>query len=232
MKCKYCGNDVPEGEIYCSCGNPVTYENSSESGLNGGISESLNDSPVVSPVAAVSKKKGLPRALVSIIIIVVIAAVGFGYQYYKNVFSLTHSGTYKEVSGSGFTMNIHRTLKKESSSDKDIVAFYTSEKAAVNISKLNYSDNPGIESVSIDEYASLAEAGGFDGEFKKDGDLVYACYYDSAIGTLKEKQKCYVIEGLIKGDDAIWSVNAYCLSSDKEKYEDALLEWVKSFELK
>jgi hypothetical protein len=230
LKCKFCGNDVAEAEVYCSsCGNPVTYENDGSAYSIPGDNSAIDAAPAV---AVSARKRKSTSSLISIIVVLVIILGGFGYYYYKNVYSLTHSGSYKEVSGSGFTMKIPRTLKEESSSEQDSVAFYTSEKAAVNIVKYDYIENPELELVSLDEYQQYAEIGGFDGEFKKDGDLIYACYNDSAVGTLGDKQDCYVIEGLVKGDDAIWSVNAYCLSEDKEKYEDALVEWVKSFELK
>ncbi|WP_124098523.1 zinc ribbon domain-containing protein [Ruminococcus sp. Marseille-P6503] len=229
MKCKFCGNEVVEGEKYCSCGNPVTYD---ESVSTEQISADNSDLQSAPSVAVSTRKRGIPRALASILVVVVIALAGLGYTYYKNMYSLTHSSTYKEVSESEFTMKIPRTLKKDSSGDSESVAFYTSEMAAVNIVKYDYSTNPEMELISPEDYMSLAEVGSFDGEFKKDGDLVYACYNDSTVGTLGDTQECYVIEGLFKGDDAMWSVNAYCLSKNKEDYEDALIEWVKSFKLK
>lgn len=225
MKCKFCGNNVPDGEVYCSCGNPVTYSTSEN------VSEMMNN-PAGTPVMTIKKQGGMPRALVTIIVIIVTALATFGYQYYKNVLSITNSTFYHEVSTADFTMEIPKSLKKDSTSENGVVAFYTSEKAAVNICKLSYSENPALKSIELKDFPAYAKIGGFTSDFTIEDDLIYASYNDTATSVLGKKQECYVIEGIYKGDDALWSVNAYCRVSDKEKYEDALLEWIKSFELK
>lgn len=218
MKCKICGQDVPEGQIYCSCGAPVTYDKTQPM-----QSENVYSAPVV------AKKKTNVKSLIVILIII---ALGIGFYFFKNSLCYTVPAFYHEVSTSDFTMKIPSALKKESSTDSDTVAFYTSEKAAVNITKIDYSVNPALESIELKDFGDYAALGGFDGDFTYKDDFVYTSYNDSASGVMGDTQDCYVIEALYKGDDALWSVNAYCRVGDKAEFEDSLLKWVESFELK
>lgn len=231
MKCNYCGNEVPEGEIYCSCGHPVNVA------ANGGDVSKM-DSPLVTSIGSTKTKKGMPKIVQSLIVIGVFVLIALGYGYYKNTYSLTNEKSYREVSTSEFSMMIPKTLEKGSSlrpsSDGMVpVAFYTSEKAAVDIEKIPYSTNPELESMDIEAYLELLAKTDSDMKPTKDGDVIYVTYVDKGgSGALKNSKDCFVVEALFQGKDAMYSVNAYCYNEDKDKYEDALINWVKSFEPK
>lgn len=231
MKCSHCGKEVPEGELFCSCGHPVTInENSAD--------PSQMDSPLVTSIGSTKTKKGMPKFVQTLIVVAVFLLIGFGYVYYKNTYSLTNEKSYHEVSTSEFSMTIPKTLEKSSTtgsvSDGMVpVAFYTSEKAAVDIEKIPYSQNPALESMDMDAYLEYLSATDSDMKPTKDGDVVYVTYIDDGgSAALKNSKDCYVVEALFQGDDAMYSVNAYCYNEDKDKYEESLIKWVKSFKLK
>ena len=196
LKCSYCGNEVPEGETYCSCGHPVT------------IAREATAMPDLGTAAYSAPKKSRGRSNVgmNLIVFIIVALLAGGYFLYRNELSYTVEKLYHEVSTSDFSITIPTQLKK--------------------------SDTSEAGDVSIDDFAGYAQLGGFDGDFKKEGDMIYATYTDTAVSVLGEKQECYVIEGIFKGEKGVWSVNAYCRVNDKDKMEEHLLNWVRSFEEK
>ncbi len=222
LKCSYCGNEVPEGETYCSCGHPVT------------IAREATAMPDLGTAAYSAPKKSRGRSNVgmNLIVFIIVALLAGGYFLYRNELSYTVEKLYHEVSTSDFSITIPTQLKKSDTSEAGVVGFYTSKKAAVSILVMKYDDYPMFKDVSIDDFAGYAQLGGFDGDFKKEGDMIYATYTDTAVSVLGEKQECYVIEGIFKGEKGVWSVNAYCRVNDKDKMEEHLLNWVRSFEEK
>ncbi len=118
MKCKYCGKDVPNGEIYCACGNPVVYSKSEVQGnsfnnnnfdSNNGLN---NNNFAPSYVAPPQNNKRSGSKSVMSILIVVATVVGGLLAYFDNT-SLTIKSRYKEVSTSGYSFKIPKALKEK-----------------------------------------------------------------------------------------------------------------------
>lgn len=218
MKCKVCGNEVPAGEIYCSCGNPVTY--------NSDATPTQNFEGVTNTTTNFQRRMNnskSPATAVIAIIIVVLAALGY---FFTTSLCYSMTGTYKTVSEDDYSIKMPFTMSRNKSMETgDDVGCFETKKAAIRISKLTFAANPAFEEFTLEELLEMSANFTENIEFKNDGDLIYGCYTDYTTPTNKysKAEKCYIIEGLVKADDAIYSVNAICLASEKSKMEDHML---------
>ena len=239
MKCMYCGQDNPDGAVYCRCGRPLT--------LGGGYGGQMNPFPMQTP-DMVKHRKAVPIMPIILVLLMIVAAGGF--FYYRNYLkaSVTDESKWQTISGSGYSIKAPKAMKKGemltvSGGDSTLLDFYTCEEMGFDVSVHNYTDEEKKMYGELDAKAYLAayklsgrvqKINGQELKFEvREGqNYVYAGYNVHRPNYVGKSDEVYYIESLFPYGDGYYQVNAYCAEEDKDKYEEYLLKLLDSFDEK
>ena len=237
MKCMYCGQDNPDGAVYCRCGRPLT--------LGGGYG-GQNPFPMQTP-DMVKHRKSVPVLPIILVLLMLVAAGGL--FYYRNYLkaSLTDESKWGTISGSGYSIKAPKLMKKGDmltvgSEESKLLDFYTCEEMGFDVSVYNYSADEKKMYGDLDAKAYLAayklsgrvqKINGQELKFQvREGEnYLYAGYNVHRPNHVGKSDDVYFIEAMFPSKDGYYLVDAYCAESDKGKYEEYLLKMLDSFEI-
>ncbi|GEM_PF-1988799 len=177
------------------------------------------------------------KKIIALVIVLVLAAAGyFGYGYMldKNV---TDSSRWTEFQNSEFKVTLPKNMKSSdklyhTSSGQEQIAFYQSKKACFSVAKIPYSANESLKKLDIEQYLSNMTINGKELDLIPVNDGFYYSRTKEASDVFKNTKEVFVIEGMFKGKNAVYSVAIQCRADDRGKYEDSMLKWLESFTLK
>ncbi|MBR6338391.1 MAG: zinc ribbon domain-containing protein [Ruminococcus sp.] len=235
MKCMYCGQDNPDGAVFCVCGRPLT--------LGGGYG---NPFPVQTP-DMVPHRKAVPKLPLILLILAVLGVCGFiGYHLYLEK-SMTDESKWKTIDGKGYSITVPIALKEGkmltvNDSDGELLGFYTSEEAGFDVHRYNYTDVEKKMYGGLDAQAYL-DAFMANGRRKisingqelkyqvREGeDYFYAGCNRHCINHIGKTDEVYYIDAVFPTKNGFYVVDVYCAEDEKDKYEAVLLKWLDSFE--
>lgn len=259
MRCPYCGQENPDGAVFCQCGRPLSlsggFGNSNQTGgqmggqmgapMGGQMGGQMNPFPRQTLDQVKHKKAFNPTPIIVILALLLGAGIFFGVQWY-NKKSVTDESTWKSYSGEGYSMKAPRNLKKGKmltplNDDEELLNFYTSEDIGFDVSVYHYTNSEKTElgSLSAKEYLALVTHGGrrttkIDGQeinyqVREGKEYIYAGYNRHAANHVSKSDDVYYVEALFPRGDCYYQVNVYCTKSEKSKYEEYLLKMLDSF---
>ena len=235
MKCMYCGQDNPDGAVFCVCGRPLS--------LHGGYN---NPFPMQTP-DMVKHRKAVPKTPFIILLVLVLGVAGFfGYKKLLEK-SITDESTWHNVTGDGYSITVPKTLKKGEmltvgDSDIKLVDFYTSQDVGFDVCVCQYTEEEKaiLGGLSVQEVFNIYTADGRrtrkinDQELKfkvREGkNYFYAGVNRHCINHIGKTDEVYYIEAIFPYKDCYYQVDVYCAETDKDKYEETLLKWLDSFD--
>ena len=172
------------------------------------------------------------RIIIAVVAVAIGAFMGFFWGDYQN----THSSQWHEVSTSEMSITIPKSMKEGksfyTSTGQTSVAVYENSKAAVSVSKIPYSVNANLENMDLKKYINSISMNGKKLVAVSINDGYYATYTQRGDAKDGEEDQLFAIEAFFSGDDALYSVKVTCMNKDRDKYEESMMEWIKSFELK
>lgn len=176
----------------------------------------------IAPVT--SAKKGLPKALVSVIVFLLAFAVAFGVRYfYKNTATKTLSGT-------GYTLTAPADMQKASSTNLYSLDNFSNNEVGINAVKLSYSDvalyGYGKGASASDMFDLILENGST--KLKIIGKDSKYIYYTQTLG---DKQY-YGMSSMKEGNGGYYLFDFICEKKNQSKYEDKFKDWAASVEIK
>lgn len=165
------------------------------------------------------------------VVIVLAAAFGVAKAFVlKDGYSITHDGSWREVSHSEVSITIPKTMKldKDRSVKKDNTeaVYYKNTKAEVRIGKTGYPDPEKLKKVDLEEIVTKNAEKQGNSAVKK----INNGYYFTYVGKEKTQTHYSLLAFFIEGD-AIYDVEVSCLLGDKDKFEDSMVKWLESFEI-
>lgn len=95
-----------------------------------------------------------------------------------------------------------------------------------------YSVNESLRKLNIENFFSSWTIDGKSLNPIKINDGFYYSMEKETSGVFKNTSNIFVIEGIFKGENAVYSVAIQCRTKDNNKYEDAMIKWLESFEIK
>lgn len=179
----------------------------------------------------------MKKIIISLIITLVCAAAGyFGYGYMLDK-NITDSSRWKKFYNDEFSVDLPKNMESSdkllySSNGQKQIAFYHNSKALFSVAKLPYSTNEALKDLDIEKYFSKITINGEKPALIPINDGFYYTIIKNNAGAFKKKEDIFEIEGTFKGKTAIYSVVIQCRLEDKDDYEDSMLKWLESFELK
>lgn len=170
-------------------------------------------------------------------IAVAVCGVGgfFGYNHSIDK-GITDSSKWTEVGNGEFIARIPDNMESESrllstSAGQEQIAYYSNSKTAFSVAKIPFSANKALESIDLESYCNNLEINGKKLNITPINDgFYYSCVKNSS-GVFKNTDSIFVIEGIFRGDSAVYSVAVQCRAEDKNSYEDSMTEWLESFRL-
>lgn len=177
------------------------------------------------------------KKIITVIIIAVIVTAGyFGYDYTMNQ-KINNVSEWSETGNSEFTVKLPENMKSSSnlyytSDGQEQIAYYYNTKIGFSVVKLPYSVNENLKNIDIKSYLGNRKINGEKVDLKSTNDGYYYSRQTELSGVFKDTKKIFTMEGMFKGDNAIYSVVIQCRGRDKKDYEDSMTEWLNSFELK
>lgn len=176
------------------------------------------------------------KKIIALVIILVLAAAGyFGYGYIldKNV---TDSSCWTEFQNAEFKVTLPKNMKSSdklyyTSSGQEQIAFYQSSKVCFSVAKIPYSVNESLKQLDIEHYLSNIKINDKSLDLIPINDGFYYSMKKETSGMFKNTNEVFVIEGMFKGENAVYSATIQCRADDRGKYEDSMLKWLESFEL-
>ncbi len=176
------------------------------------------------------------KKVITVIVVLLCFAAGFGAYYYKTDYSITNSSQWHSLNESEFSAKIPKTMEKGSSystsTGQQGIASYSNSKAAFSVSKISYSQNEALKDMDLKEYLSNLKINGQKLTPVAINDGYYAAYTKTSKDFFNEDTEIYMVEAMYQGDDALYSVTVCCRLSDRKKYESSMMEWLDSFKLK
>lgn len=177
------------------------------------------------------------KKIITILVIAVLVTAGyFGYDTVmdKNITSSSH---WTETGTSEFTVNLPDSMKSSSklytvSTGQEQIAYYSNSKACFSVAKLPYSVNENLKNIDIESYFGNFKINDEKINIKPINDGYYYSRQTELSGIFKDTKKVFKMEGMFKGDNAIYSVVIQCRERDRKDYEDSMTEWLESFKLK
>lgn len=179
----------------------------------------------------------MKKIIISVIITLVCAAAGYfgyGYMLEKNI---TDSSRWNTFYNDEFSVDLPKDMKSSdklfhTSSGQKQIAFYHNSKACFSVAKLPYSVNAALKDMDIEKYFSKITVNGEHLTlFPINGGFYYTSTKKNS-SSFKKTDEVFEIEGAFKGKNAVYSVVIQCRLEDKDKYEESMLKWLESFELK
>lgn len=237
MKCMYCGQDNPDGEVFCVCGRPLT--------LGGGYGTQAPPFPFQTP-DQVKHRKALPKGPIILLLIVLLGVGGFFYYRHYMQSSMTDESKWQTINGNGYSITVPKVMKKSKmltveGSEMELLDFYTSEDAGFDVSVYRYSEEEKslYGKLGAKDYRAAMVASGrtvkindqkLDFKVREDENYLYAGYNVHRANHIGKSDDVYYIEAMYPCDDCYYQVDVYCAESDKSKYESIMLKWLDSFE--
>lgn len=179
----------------------------------------------------------MKKIIISVIITLVFAAAGyFGYGYMLDK-NITDSSHWKKFYNDEFSVVLPKNMESSdklfhTSDGQKQIAFYHNSRACFSVAKLPYSVNAALKDIDIEKYFSKITVNGEHLTlFPINGGFYYTSIKKSS-GSFKKTEDVFEIEGAFKGKTAVYSVVIQCRLEDKDEYEDPMLKWLESFELK
>lgn len=177
------------------------------------------------------------KKLLTVIIVVVCGVLCFfGYNYISEK-NITDSSKWVEFDNSEFTVTLPENMKSSSklytvSTGQEQIAFYENSDSCFSVAKLPYSQNEALKNIDIKDYFKNLQINGQSITMFPVNDGYYYSRQVNSSGIFDNTSDIFVIEGVFKGETAVYSVVIQCRLSDKDTYEDSMLKWLESFKLK
>lgn len=179
----------------------------------------------------------MKKIIISVIITLVCAAAGYfgyGYMLEKNI---TDSSRWDTFYNDEFSVDLPKDMKSSdklfhTSDGQKQIAFYHNSKACFSVAKIPYSVNSALKDLDLEKYFSKITVNGEHLTlFPINGGFYYTSTKKNS-GSFKKTDEVFEIEGAFKGKNAVYSVVIQCRVEDRDKYEESMLKWLESFELR
>ncbi len=132
----------------------------------------------------------------------------------------------KEFSSSGMTVTLTTAFRENTQAGYTVC--YESSEVAVFILKESFSIQPGVENLTLDEYADLVRQSNASKSpsaiAKQDG--FHTMEYDF-LNEQENKTYSYYCT-MFKGPDAFWLIQFACEEGDYDSYKETFLGWAKT----
>ncbi|MDE5583805.1 MAG: hypothetical protein K2J08_08875 [Ruminococcus sp.] len=177
------------------------------------------------------------KKIITIIIIAVLATGGyFGYDYIMDK-KIVNSSEWSETGNSEFTVRLPENMKSGSnlyytSDGQEQIAYYYNSKAGFSVAKIPYSVNENLKNIDIKSYLGNITINGEHLDIKPVNNGYYYAISTKSSVCFKDTKNLFKMEGVFQGENAFYSVVIQCRERDREDYENSMIEWLKSFNLK
>lgn len=177
------------------------------------------------------------KKIITAIIITVLATAGyFGYNYTMES-KITDSSKWSQTGNAEFSVKLPDNMESGSnlwytSDGQEQIAYYYNSKVGFSVAKLPYSVNENFKNIDIKNYLGNITVNNEKPDVKPVNDGYYYSIVKKSSETFSDTDNVFTVESIFKGDSAIYSVAIQCRERDRKNYEDSMIEWLKSFELK
>ena len=180
----------------------------------------------LSPEVSAMRRKGVKKGIV---VLAVALIVGFIAGFTVTKLATSDENEEKVYTPKEFSADGMKITLNDSFTEKDFDRFtaaFTSESAAVFVTKEAFADYPDAAGWSVEEYGSaVMSANGVSGTaLVADGDLRYFDYEKKAENGMVNKFRSFVF----KGKDAFWLVQFACPSAKAADLSGDIFDWARS----
>lgn len=177
------------------------------------------------------------KKIITAAVVFLIAFAGFsGYRYFSEK-KTTDSSKWEYVHNDEFTAEIPSNMKSASnlyytSDGQEQIAFYQNSEACFSVAKIPFSKNEALKTVDLKSFYSKIEINGEKLDILPVNDGYYYTTDMKSKNLFDDTEEVFSMEGVFKGDDAVYSVVIQCRKEDKAEYRNSMLKWLESFEIK
>lgn len=178
----------------------------------------------------------MKKIIIAVIVVICFSVGFFGYKYFTKI-DVTDSSKWEYVYNDEFTVKLPENMEASdnlfyTSTGQKQIAFYQNSEVCFSVAKIPFSTNEALKTIDIKTFCQNIEINGKKLDIIPVNDGYYYTTDRETENVFENTSSIFSIEGIFKGNDAIYSVAIQCRKEDKIEYKSSMIEWLESFELK